>query len=57
VVEQRRQARLVQEHLHEGLVRRVRVEDPLDHHPLGEARRALVARQEHLTHPAHRDAV
>ena len=52
MIERRDQPRLVEEHPHEPLVRRLVREDPLEHDELGEALDAVGAREEQLRHPA-----
>jgi len=51
-----RQARLVEEHLHEALVLGQVRQDALDHHELLEAADALLGGQQHLGHASHRHA-
>jgi hypothetical protein len=57
VREARRDLRLVDEHLHEGLVVGVVGQDPLDGHRALEAVRAREPRVEHLGHPPDVDAL
>ncbi len=52
VLQERRQPRLVQEHLHEGLIACEMRENALHGDRLGEPLRALLLREKHLAHAA-----
>ena len=56
MVQVRRDARLVEEHLDEARIARVLRADPLEHHVPLEPLDAIGPREEHVRHPPGREA-